>query len=387
MDPLAVQDDIINGKVARVEQWLLDGGDVNACIQSCPILGTAIVSGQEGVIELLLRRRADPDALYVLGTGPSKGSPMITLAVSWGCVGVVDLLLGAKALADKRHSDGSTALMTASTAGHMDIVESLLRAQANPNAVAEVTKVKGEVTLTPLMCAVFGPTSREEEVDEKLIRRLLLAKADPSYKYVSMGGATVGETILRVAGPAGTHIAQLLESHALQAQHAAEKMKSEARHLKSRASWNPSEDLSSSSMKENIPSWLSHIEPHWTRAHEQRAKCDAKGAIRSYQACIDLAPTFVGAHLAMGELWGQLGGDKLALRCFQTCVDLEPTCTMSLCNLGGALSNRGQFEEALTYFDRCLAIDPKHSLGKANRCIEPRATSLVFFRAARSFSC
>lgn len=105
----------------------------------------------------------------------------------------------------------------------------------------------------------------------------------------------------------------------------------------------------------------------WAEAHAKRESGDVHSAIRCYQACLDLEPTLSGAHTNLGEIYGQMGNDKMAARCFRKSLEIQPRCALSHCNLGGALSNLGEHEAALPCFEACLELDPNNPLALANR--------------------
>jgi len=121
-------------------------------------LNLAAYIGNEGVVEQLLRARAQVDAAN------KNGDTALMAASQEGHQGVVEQLLRAGAQVEAADKEGFTALMLASQQGHQGVVEALLRAGAQTEAATK-----------------YGVTSLMEASKEghiEVVRSLLACGAD-----------------------------------------------------------------------------------------------------------------------------------------------------------------------------------------------------------------
>ncbi len=89
---------------------------------------TAARNGDLRIVKMLVEAGADPNG--------TKNSPPLTSAAYRGYGRIVEYLLAQPNIeVDKRDIDGYSALMHAADRGHTKVVELLLKAGANPDAV------------------------------------------------------------------------------------------------------------------------------------------------------------------------------------------------------------------------------------------------------------
>ena len=140
-------------------------------IVGIPPLCRAAASGEAECVRLLIAAGADATS-----AGPTAeatvGPPLFWAAGSGDSGGeIIKLLLEAGADAKKVAPDGVTALLIATASENADAVEELLKAGADPNAVAEREGVR------PLHVAA-------ESGDVRIVKALLAAGADPDAEDV-----------------------------------------------------------------------------------------------------------------------------------------------------------------------------------------------------------
>jgi ankyrin repeat protein len=134
-------------------------------------------TGDVDMMELLLNAGADPKR-----THPEGETPLMAASRS-GNVAAVRLLLGRSADVNAADSfQKETALMWASAQGHLDVVDALLKAGANPDPQAHLTSVTERKNadhptggFTALMWAARNGY-------EDIVRRLIQGGADPNLK-------------------------------------------------------------------------------------------------------------------------------------------------------------------------------------------------------------
>ncbi len=128
-----------------VDKLLSAGANVNMSTDDgLTAIYFSSIKGHSNIFKMLLNSgKADPE----LGNSNSNVSPLIA-ACDRGHKDIVDLLLERKVIVDKQTKDGRTALYQASIHGYTNIVESLLKVNADPN----IPKLKG---ITPLMTACW----------------------------------------------------------------------------------------------------------------------------------------------------------------------------------------------------------------------------------------
>ena len=120
----------------------------------------AVLEGDDEKVRAALLRRENPNQTA------NNGTPLLIVAVQAGHLPVVDVLLKGGAVIDAVDRDGYTALMRAAEKNDLDIVEMLLRRSAN-------TRPQGRQGQTALMIAA-GRGNAE------IVRLLLDKKADPN---------------------------------------------------------------------------------------------------------------------------------------------------------------------------------------------------------------
>lgn len=149
----------------------------------------AVLEGDDEKVRAALLRRENPNQTA------NNGMPLLIVAVQAGHLPVVEVLLKGGALIDAVDRDGYTALMRAAEKNDVDIVEMLLRRNAN-------TRPQGRQGQTALMIAA-GRGNAE------IVRLLLDKKADPNARdftgrtaltYAKQSSRNSVEATLRRAG-------------------------------------------------------------------------------------------------------------------------------------------------------------------------------------------
>uniref|UniRef100_A0A1X7VJ57 Uncharacterized protein n=1 Tax=Amphimedon queenslandica TaxID=400682 RepID=A0A1X7VJ57_AMPQE len=155
-----------------------------------PAIHAASRKGHHKIVELLLKENADPDAQYQINEESIGTSPLATLFIELFSMiigktalmaastdnhyQVVELLLKANADPNIQKKDGQTALMLASQSGHTESIELLLKAGADPD-------IKEEDGWTALMTACQGGHTKVVE---------LLLNANANLNMTQGDGAT-----------------------------------------------------------------------------------------------------------------------------------------------------------------------------------------------------
>jgi cytochrome c len=121
-----------DGDIAKIEQLLAQGADINQSTGLATPLIYAIRGGHEDAARLLIERGADVNAVSTLGTP-------LHAAASEGLASIATMLLEHGANPDARWKD-MTALHMAARDGNMDVVLTLLDHGADINAVTRLEK-------------------------------------------------------------------------------------------------------------------------------------------------------------------------------------------------------------------------------------------------------
>ncbi len=84
-------------------------------------------------------------------------------------------------------------------------------------------------------------------------------------------------------------------------------------------------------------------------------------AIQNYQRVVELAPTWIEAHINLGVAYYQLGQLTDARDCFLNAVQIDPLNGISRYNLGCTLEELGQLDEAIDHLRRAAKAMPAHA--------------------------
>jgi tetratricopeptide (TPR) repeat protein len=84
-------------------------------------------------------------------------------------------------------------------------------------------------------------------------------------------------------------------------------------------------------------------------------------AIENYQRVVDLAPTWIEAHINLGVAYYQLGQLSDARNAFLAAVQIDPLNGISRYNLGCTLEEMGELEEAINHLRHAARAMPAHA--------------------------
>ena len=84
-------------------------------------------------------------------------------------------------------------------------------------------------------------------------------------------------------------------------------------------------------------------------------------AIECYRQVIDLAPSWIEAHINLGVAYYQLGRLAEARAAFWSAVQIDPHNGISRYNLGCVLEEEGDVDQAIDHLRRAAAIMPAHA--------------------------
>lgn len=84
-------------------------------------------------------------------------------------------------------------------------------------------------------------------------------------------------------------------------------------------------------------------------------------AIENYQRVVDLAPTWIEAHINLGVAYYQLGQLSDARNAFLAAVQIDPLNGISRYNLGCTLEEMGELEEAINHLRHAARSMPAHA--------------------------
>ncbi|HEY0705121.1 MAG TPA: tetratricopeptide repeat protein [Candidatus Acidoferrales bacterium] len=84
-------------------------------------------------------------------------------------------------------------------------------------------------------------------------------------------------------------------------------------------------------------------------------------AIQNYQRVVELAPTWIEAHINLGVAYYQLGQLTDARNCFLNAVQIDPLNGISRYNLGCTLEELGELDEAIEHLRRAAKAMPAHA--------------------------
>jgi serine/threonine protein kinase/Tfp pilus assembly protein PilF len=93
---------------------------------------------------------------------------------------------------------------------------------------------------------------------------------------------------------------------------------------------------------------------------------DVEGAIRRYEAALQLDPKCRAAHLNLGVALKAKGRLDDAIQEYQKAIDLDPKWASAHNNLGTALSARGQLGDAIQSYRKAIELDPKYAVAHRN---------------------
>lgn len=84
-------------------------------------------------------------------------------------------------------------------------------------------------------------------------------------------------------------------------------------------------------------------------------------AVECYRQVIDLAPTWIEAHINLGVAYYQMGQLEEARAAFLSAVQIDPGSGISRYNLGCVLEEEGDIDQAIDHLRRAAAIMPAHA--------------------------
>jgi tetratricopeptide (TPR) repeat protein len=84
-------------------------------------------------------------------------------------------------------------------------------------------------------------------------------------------------------------------------------------------------------------------------------------AIQNYQRVVELAPTWIEAHINLGVAYYQLGHLTDARNAFLNAVQIDPLNGISRYNLGCTLEELGELDEAIEHLLRAARAMPTHA--------------------------
>jgi tetratricopeptide (TPR) repeat protein/serine/threonine protein kinase len=98
---------------------------------------------------------------------------------------------------------------------------------------------------------------------------------------------------------------------------------------------------------------------HLNLGHALQDKGDLDGAVRKYQAALEIDPHCSMAHSNLGRVLHEKGDLNGALREYRAAVEADPKYAMAHNNLGAALQEKGDLEGAIQEYHAALKINPK----------------------------
>ncbi|MCP4036958.1 MAG: tetratricopeptide repeat protein, partial [bacterium] len=83
-----------------------------------------------------------------------------------------------------------------------------------------------------------------------------------------------------------------------------------------------------------------------------------KEAMRAYERCLELDPSFADAHCNLGAVLYNAGKPEPARRCFERCLEIDCDHVEAHFNLANLLEEVGCDEMALSHYRAALRSDP-----------------------------
>ena len=83
-----------------------------------------------------------------------------------------------------------------------------------------------------------------------------------------------------------------------------------------------------------------------------------KDAMRAYERCVELDPTFADAHCNLGAVLYNAGKRESARRCFERCLEIDCRHVEAHFNLANLLEEDGCDEMAMSHYRAALRSDP-----------------------------
>ena len=109
---------------------------------------------------------------------------------------------------------------------------------------------------------------------------------------------------------------------------------------------------------------------HYNLGNALLDRGDVEAAITRYEKAIELAPGFVWAHFNLGVARQAQGELASAVKHYEKATEIDPEYAKTYANLGAALTELGQFRAAIESYKKFLELDPNnakayYSLGRA----------------------
>ncbi len=106
------------------------------------------------------------------------------------------------------------------------------------------------------------------------------------------------------------------------------------------------------------------------RGKEQRSE-DAyrdymKQAIREFERCVSILPTYMEAYQELGLAWQRLGNADKALQCYERALKLDPKKAATYSNMAIIFFDRKDYDKALELHQKAVALDPNFENGYLN---------------------
>jgi tetratricopeptide (TPR) repeat protein len=106
------------------------------------------------------------------------------------------------------------------------------------------------------------------------------------------------------------------------------------------------------------PAWLAEVETNLGASLLNAGRLTE--AMQAYEAAVRVDPTYAGAYLNMGTLFGKLRQSARARQCFEKAIELKPESAPSYYNLGLVLEP-SDAEAARRCYETALSLDPDYA--------------------------
>jgi Flp pilus assembly protein TadD len=103
---------------------------------------------------------------------------------------------------------------------------------------------------------------------------------------------------------------------------------------------------------------MAAAEGHNQRGREMFDREDIQGAVKEFQAAVDLEPDNASYHCNLAVAYDENDQDELALREYEKTLELDPNDPTALLSLGYMYNENNQPEKARQAWDRILEIAP-----------------------------